>query len=312
MKIISHTDIVKLNIAPLLCYEWVDTIIRQKNALLLPPKISLKPQDGVFYNTMPSILPAYGYAGVKVVTRYPGRVPSLDSEILLYDLATGSALALLDGNFITTMRTGAVAAHSIKLLAKPQFTTIGLIGLGNTVRATLKVLLALYPERALTIRLLAYKDQHDCLRRDFSAYRNLSFVDYDKPDELVRGCDVIVSGATVLTEDLCSDDCFDAGCLVVPIHTRGFGNCDLFFDKVFADDTGHVKSFKYFDRFKSYAEVTDVLTGTATGRDNDAQRILAYNIGISVHDIYYAGQIAAMVSDCQHADLQSPVEKFWI
>ena len=28
---------------------------------------------------------------------------------------------------------------------------------------------------------------------------------------------------------------------VIPVHTRGFQNCDLFFDKVFADDTDHVK-----------------------------------------------------------------------
>ena len=35
---------------------------------------------------------------------------------------------------------------------------------------------------------------------------------------------------------------------MVPVHTRGFSNCDLFFDKVFADDYGHVKHFKYFDK----------------------------------------------------------------
>ena len=64
---------------------------------------------------MPVILPSINYGGVKLVTRYPKRNPSLDSEILLYDLKTGENVALMDGNWITTMRTGAVAAHSIRL-----------------------------------------------------------------------------------------------------------------------------------------------------------------------------------------------------
>jgi ornithine cyclodeaminase/alanine dehydrogenase len=34
------------------------------------------------------------------------------------------------------MRTGTVAVHSVKLFAKSDFSDIGLIGLGNTARAT--------------------------------------------------------------------------------------------------------------------------------------------------------------------------------
>ena len=74
---------------------------------------------------------------MKLITRYPERKPSLDSEILLYDLNTGENIALLDGNWITAMRTGAVAAHSVKLLAIESFKEIGIIGLGNTARAAL-------------------------------------------------------------------------------------------------------------------------------------------------------------------------------
>ena len=100
---------------------------------------------------MPVILPSINYGGVKLVTRYPKRNPSLDSEILLYDLKTGENVALMDGNWITTMRTGAVAAHSIRLLANPEFSVIGFIGLGNTARATLKVLLSVFRRNILKL-----------------------------------------------------------------------------------------------------------------------------------------------------------------
>ena len=62
---------------------------------------------------------------------------------------------------------------------------------------------------------------------------------------------MVISAASYFSEDICSDEYFDEGITVVPIHTRGFTNCDLFFDKVFADDTGQVKHFKNFDKFKN-------------------------------------------------------------
>ena len=108
MKVISFDKITEMAVSPLQCYEWVSETISHKKTALLPPKISLKPEiPGVFYNTMPAILPHANWAGVKLVTRYPQRAPSLDSQILLYNLKTGENLALLDGNWITTMRTGA-------------------------------------------------------------------------------------------------------------------------------------------------------------------------------------------------------------
>lgn len=314
MRMISFDKIKNLDISPLICYKWVTEAIAAKEEALLPAKISLKPQmEGVFYNTMPVIIPALRAGGVKLVTRYPGRNPSLDSEILLYDLETGKNVALLDGNWITALRTGAVAAHSIKLFAVEDFKEIGMIGLGNTARAALKVLLALYPERVLTIKLKSYKNQHELFAADFAGYENVSFIYCDSYEETVRNSDVVLSAATVLNQDICTDDCFKEGILVVPIHTRGFTNCDLFFDKVFADDTNHVKEFRYFNQYKCFAEVSEVVTGKKPGRESVKERILAYNIGIALHDIYFAEKIYELVKDeCEEISLKAPTEKFWV
>ncbi len=314
MKIIPFDEIKKLSITPKNCYEWVEEIIKSKHSMLLPAKISLKPDiSNVFYNTMPCILPDAGWAGVKLVTRYPQREPSLDSEILLYDLTTGENLALLDGNWITAMRTGAVAAHSIKLFAISNFREIGFIGLGNTARATLNILLAIEPERKLTIKLKKYKNQHELFAKKYADHENINFIYCDTFEEVVRNSDVIISSATVLEANVCDDECYKEGVLVVPIHTRGFMNCDLFFDKIYADDTNHVKGFKYFEQYHYFAEVADVVAGKALGRENDKERILAYNIGIALHDIYYAGKIYEMCREkCVDVSLNAPKDKFWI
>ena len=56
------------------------------------------------------------------------------------------------------MRTGAVAVHSIINLAKSDYKTIGMIGLGNVARSTMLVLASMV-DRELEIKLLRYKDQ---------------------------------------------------------------------------------------------------------------------------------------------------------
>ena len=321
MKIITFKDIAELDIKPSMCFDWAEDMIKNKRKALLPPKISLKPLDGIFCNVMPSMIPGAGsrnWGGVKVVTRYPDRVPSLESRILLMNADNGEFLALMDGTWITTMRTGAVAAHSILLFAKKDFTSIGIMGLGNVSRATLTILADKIPDRELHIKLLRYKGQEVDFARRFASFSNFHFTFVDTPEEMVKGSDVVISGATYLPNDVCADEYFDEGVLVQPIHTLGFTNCDLFFDKVFADDLGHVHHFNNFDKFRQFAEVCDVVNGIAPGRESDEERILAYNIGVSIHDINFAASIyqlmeeRGILSSLPDVDMQDPTEKFWV
>jgi ornithine cyclodeaminase/alanine dehydrogenase-like protein (mu-crystallin family) len=318
MKILTHKDIVDLNIDPIECYNWVSEMIKNKNTAILPAKISMKPSKDVFYNIMPSILPTDNIGGVKVVSRHPSRNPALDSQVMLYDTSNGDIKGILDANYITTMRTGAVAAHSIKLLAKEGFTKVGIIGLGNQARATIKVLLAIFPNKEITLKLMEYKDQHLLFQefvKELTTSKNIKFEICNSYRETVKGSDVIISSVTYFDEDICDNDCFDEGCLLVPIHTRGFMNCDLFFDKVFGDDTHHVEGFKYFNEFKQFAEISDVCRGIAKGRENNSERILVYNIGLSIHDMYFSEKIyelAELRNKGLEISLDSPKEKFWI
>lgn len=322
MKIISFDDVKLLNITPIKCYEWVSEMILHKADAFLPAKTHMSMPGNVFCNVMPCLvsgLAETNMGGVKVVTRYPERKPALDSKILLFDATSGDFLALMDGNWITAMRTGAVAVHSVINLAKKNYSTIGMIGLGNTARATMLVLAAMEPEKLLHVKLLRYKNQAELFAERFSEYDNLHFTIIDDVRDVIKGSDVVVSCATYFENDICSDDCFDEGVLVVPVHTRGFTNCDLFFDKVFADDTGHVDHFKNFSKFKYYAEVSDVVNGKSVGRENDKERILAYNIGVSIHDINYAAHIYQMMKEkpeffanLTDAVMRDPTEKFWM
>ncbi|SDK24198.1 ornithine cyclodeaminase [Sarcina sp. DSM 11001] len=321
MKIISFEDVSSLKISPVHCYEWVSEMISNKSSAFLPPKTHMNMPGNIFCNVMPCLVPnSQGLiGGVKVVTRYPQRKPSLDSKILLFNADTGNFLALIDGNWITAMRTGAVAAHSVIHLAKKDWCTIGMIGLGNVARATMLILASLVTDKHITVKLLRYKDQAELFAERFKDFSNLNFQIVDTIEECIKKSDIIISCATYFENDIAPDDWFEEGVLVVPVHTRGFTNCDLFFDKVFADDTGHVDHFKNFAKFRYYAEISDVISGNAIGRGNDKERILAYNIGVSIHDINYAAHIYNIFEQTPEAfnhlmdaKLKDPSSKFWV
>lgn len=312
MRIIGHQEIIELNVNPAVMWDWVDTALKHKEDVLLPAKISIDAGQDRFYNTMPVIMPSLGIGGVKIVNRYPTRQPALSSKILLYSLQTGDVEALLDGTYITCMRTGAVATHSADILAVPDYKKVVFIGLGNTARATLLVLANRHPEREFEIRLIKYKDQHESFAHRFKEYKNLHFSFYDDFATAVADAEVAFSAVTVFHEDICPPEAFPPGITIIPIHTRGFMECDKVFDKVFGDDYKAVSHFKYFNQFASFAEVAQVITSKKPGRENSQERILAYNIGIALHDFYFAKKLMELIGPGNNdIDISEPKDKFW-
>ena len=299
MEIITNHEIEALDISPRECVEWVRESFSMKYEAQLPAKISLHPQGSDFFNTMPCLLPArYNRFGVKVVSRIAEKKPSLHSDLLLYNSKSGELLTLMDADWITQMRTGAVAALAIETLQIKDASVYSFIGLGSTADATMACMQAVLPaDRQYTIRLKRYKDQAERFAAKWTK-KNYSFVIVDTNEQLLDNCDVLVSAVTEMPDLFCGDDTkYPEGILLVPIHTRGFQNCDLFFDHVYADDKGHVEGFKYFSQFKAFNELSEVLLGKVQGRVNNKQRILAYNIGIGLHDVLFANKIYSKLTN---------------
>lgn len=298
MKTINNCDIKNLEITPSICVEWVTEAFILKSQSQLPAKVSVHPTGNDFITTMPCLLPEeYSRFGVKVVSRVNGRYPALKSDLMLFDSKLGELLALVECDWITAMRTGAVATLAIKTFKNSQAKEYAFVGLGSTARATLTCLLETSKSEQINIRLFKYKDQAERIVEEYKHYPNVQFSIVDTMEELVDGADVVVSCITdangVLVEDV---NLFKPGVLVVPVHTRGFQNCDITFDKVFADDTDHVKGFRYFSQFKEYHQIEEVLKGEVAGRTSDSERILSYNIGLGLHDVYYASKIYDLLS----------------
>lgn len=293
MLILSSEQIAQLNLDPAQSVEWVREAFLIKDRCQLPPKIGLHPRGTDFFNTMPCILPEEMHTfGCKVVSRIKGTHPALKSELMVFDTLTGAMTALVNCDWITARRTGAVATLAINTLRCSTASVYAFVGLGVMAHATLDCFLATNTDRPITIRLKRYKDQAEATALRYGNAPNVTFEIADSMEQLVEGADVVVSCITDADGLMVGNvDLFQPGVLVVPVHTRGFQNCDRVFDKVYADDEGHVSGFRYFNEFRSFAEIGQVLKGADPGRDNDRQRILSYNIGLGLHDIFFARKI---------------------
>lgn len=313
MKIITFEDIKNLNIEKQNFYAWAKETFENKYSNILPAKTSMKYYDGEgFVNVMPTIIPSSNVYGVKVVSRNPHSVPNLRSGLMLFDLTSNELLSVMDADYITAFRTGATAALAIETLAKKNYSSIGLIGLGNICRAVVLVLLSVVKNRKLKFKLYLYEGQDNGLIDILSKYDNVEIETYDNIEQTVRDSDVIVSCVTFAADDLAKEEWFKKGALLVPIHTRGFLNCDLAFDRIIIDDRDHVKGFKNYQYFKNCHELSEVLKDKSLGRNSDEERIIAYNIGISILDITFAKKIYDLIKKDADYDISGDKPLYWV
>jgi ornithine cyclodeaminase len=94
--------------------------------------------DHAYFGVMPAVINSPAAMGTKLVTVYGANLAkgltSHLATIILLDPETGALVALLDGRYITEARTAAVSAVSVDRLARPDATSLAIIGSG--VQAT--------------------------------------------------------------------------------------------------------------------------------------------------------------------------------
>jgi len=95
-------------------------------------------------------VPAENVLGFKAAGFWPGN-RALGAEphqatIMLLDPATGRPVCIIDGNAITTARTGAAGALGLQLLARPDSETLCVFGTGVQARVQLEYALRVLPQ----------------------------------------------------------------------------------------------------------------------------------------------------------------------
>jgi ornithine cyclodeaminase/alanine dehydrogenase-like protein (mu-crystallin family) len=249
-------------------------------ASLVPRVGAFAGQDGIL-GAMPAYVPSSGL-GCKLVTLFPGNRdrPTHQAVIALFDPATGTPAALMDGTYITAMRTAAAAALAARLLARPDARVLAILGTGVQSRSAQEM----FPRA-----------------RDFAEVRVAGRGEFE---EAVRGADV-VHATTASPEPVVRFDWLSPGAHVSSVG-YGAGGSEL--DPAIVERADVVVVEQRDSAFAplpagapelaprgrdGVVELGEIVSGTADGRSSADQITLYKSVGVAVQDLAAAALVLA-------------------
>lgn len=132
----------------------------------VPPRSYLQVgQEDSILLTMPAWSQGLGAAGVKVVTSFAGnRLAGQETVQALYVLLsveTGEAIALMDGKYLTAIRTAATSAVATRRMANERVPVMAIFGTGVQARFHVRAMAAVKNiERALVVGSTSDRSRH--------------------------------------------------------------------------------------------------------------------------------------------------------
>lgn len=165
----------------------------------MPPKSYLYFPQGDL-RSMPAYLHSadVDIAGIKCVTVHPKNaahhLPTVMAVVLLNDPETGFPLALLDGTYLTRVRTGAAGAVAAKYLSRKDAEVAGFVGCGVQAQTQLTCLMAVRKIRK--IKIWRFAGDKECARgfeRWAGTTCGLETAVFDRVDEVTLNTDIVVT-----------------------------------------------------------------------------------------------------------------------
>ncbi len=122
-----------------------DAFVQKARGLVQnPPKPAVRPRADAFINAMPAYLGGSDRVGIKWVAGFEQNrakgLPYIYGVFVLNDAETGRPLALMDGGWITEMRTAGVSGVAVRQVAA-QPRRLAIVGAGVQGRRHLELLL---------------------------------------------------------------------------------------------------------------------------------------------------------------------------
>ena len=267
-----------------------------------PPKPGIHPLSDAFIHAMPAYLPRKQAGGMKWVSGFPGNykydLPTIMGLIVLNDVKTGQPLVVMDGGYITNLRTAAVSAVAAKYLANKDAKVLGIVGAGIQGRYHLLSL----PEVLPDLEVAKVFDTNAEASQRFITLMNEHVPFRVEQGQSVRdvmeGADIIVTATGHLEERLFKENWVGQGALALPVHTRGWELATLSkVDKFIVDDWAQFNSFVggvdgYYAPLPGlYGQLGEVVVGEKPGRENREERIIDFNVGVAIHDVLMAAVV---------------------
>ena len=273
--------------------------------VVMPSKLHLEiPDKEGWANAMPAYLISQNSAGLKWVggwtrNRKKG-LPFIMAEIFLIDPETGILKAVMDGGYITDLRTGAATGIAAKYLAKKQSKTIAIIGAGNQARMQLRALQHIFDLEEIRVADI-FEEAAKNFAKEMHQELNIPVLVANDPRKAVSKADIIVT-VTTANEILIKREWITDGTFIASLgsYTELDPEIVLNADKLLVDNLDQSRhrgelapliAKGFLDEKSIYGEIGEAVAGQKPGRETDKEIIVACMIGLGSVDIGCANYV---------------------
>lgn len=258
---------------------------------------------------MPAYLEGATYGAVKMVGVYPDNathdLPTVPASVLVFDAETGQTRALLDGTFLTALRTGAASGLATDLMARSDAAILGMIGAGGQARMQIEAICAVRP--ITTVRVYSRGGAGAFCEQLSAVYPAIQFIAASSALEALHGADILVAATTSATPVIFSA-AVEAG-----VHINGIGSytstmCEVeprlvARARIVVDSRASALAEAgdviipiqqgLITANDIYAELGEIASGVKRGRDNPEQITFFKSVGTAAQDASAAARIVA-------------------
>ena len=309
--VISHADVVRLLPMPACVDVMTDALRATSHGHAVNPLRSVvrMPDNTGMIGLMPGYLGDPASLGLKIVSIFPGN-HAVGREthlgvVMLFDLAHGEPIAIIDASSITAIRTAAVSGVATRALAREDAGDLAILGSGVQAVSHLAAMRAVRTLRR--IRVWSRNADHARAFADAQA-RTTNGVAI----EVVASAQAAVDGADLICTATAARQPILEGAWIAPgAHINAAGACFAAYREL--DTAAVVRSRLVIDRLESAlneagdflipkaegaigddhiaGELGDVLTGKLAGRRSHSEVTLFKSLGIAVEDLAAAHYI---------------------
>jgi len=251
---------------------------------------------------MPSYAERFGKIGVKIVNVFGDNraqgLPAIQGLVCLFDSETGTPLALLNGTYLTALRTGAASGAATDLLARADASTVAILGAGVQGRTQLEAVCAVRSIRKAWVYDVT-REAAEAFADEMRATLSVEIVAVSSAREAVQEADIICA-ATVSARPVFADADIAPG-----THINAVGSYQPDVQEIPAETMQ--RALVVVDHRESalvetgdliipieqglmqeadiHAELGEIVAGQVTGRTSDGQITLFKSVGVAIQDL---------------------------
>lgn len=313
--IITKTDVEKV-LTPAVANKTIEKAFKAYGLgqADMPAKSYLYFEKGDL-RSMPAYIHGQGFdiAGIKSVNVHPENamhnLPTVMAVIILTDPQTGFPLAILDGTYLTAIRTGAAGALAVKFLSRKNSQIVGFVGCGVQARTQLMCITEV--RKLKTVKIWKFRPDDEMapqfkewVEKNYSLKATVS----QDIDEVTTGVDILITSTPSRTPLV---SIVSPGTHINAVGADAEGKQEikpkiLRHAKLVIDDwaqASHSGEINVPFRRKQiaekdiYAGLGDIAAGKKKGRTSDEEITVFDSTGLAIQDVSCAYTVYKALKD---------------